>query len=160
MSGEGEIFCLIETGEAPDGALCLGHGPNLAERDHNLKLTLVDAAKISGLTEAALRTEAAKGTLVISRIAKKDFTTLAEIERMFEQCRVPAKESVYGLEQPAATQAEKSRMPPIGKSKTAEDDLALDAALMRARKLKEGLPTTSPANTRRNAGNVRYLKSK
>jgi hypothetical protein len=83
--GDGGIFCLIEKTEAGDGCAALGHGPNLAERDPNLKLTLADAAKICGLTEAALRTEAGKGNLAISRIAKKDFTTLAEIERMFEQ---------------------------------------------------------------------------
>ncbi len=38
MTSTDEVFGLIETGEAPDGALCLGHGPNLAERDRNLKL--------------------------------------------------------------------------------------------------------------------------
>ena len=35
--------------------------------------------------------------LVIERIAGKDYTTLANIERMRELCRVPQKESVSGF---------------------------------------------------------------
>src|SRR6202048_1227904 len=43
------------------------------------------------MTEAGLRREGARGRLVIERIAGKDFTTLANIERMRELCRVEAK---------------------------------------------------------------------
>jgi hypothetical protein len=40
------------------------------------------------MTASGLRREAARGRLVIERIAGKDYTTLANIERMREQCRV------------------------------------------------------------------------
>jgi hypothetical protein len=40
-----------------------------------------------GVTAATLRREAARGNLVIERIANKDFTTLAAIDRMRELCR-------------------------------------------------------------------------
>src|SRR6478609_8294988 len=40
------------------------------------------------MTASGLRREAARGRLVIERIAGKDFTTLANIERRRELCRV------------------------------------------------------------------------
>jgi hypothetical protein len=40
------------------------------------------------MTSSGLRKEALRGRLVIERIAGKDFTTLAHIERMRELCRV------------------------------------------------------------------------
>jgi hypothetical protein len=43
------------------------------------------------LTASSLRREAARGRLVVERIAGKDYTTLANIERMRELCRVEAK---------------------------------------------------------------------
>src|ERR1700730_461633 len=43
------------------------------------------------MTAAGLRREGTRGRLVIERIAGKDFTTLANIERMRELCRVEAK---------------------------------------------------------------------
>jgi hypothetical protein len=49
------------------------------------------------MTASGLRREAAKGRLVIERVAGKDFTTLAEIENMRALCRVPQKESVSGF---------------------------------------------------------------
>jgi hypothetical protein len=46
------------------------------------------------MTESGLRKEAAKGHLVIERVAGKLYTTLADIERMREICRVEAKARV------------------------------------------------------------------
>jgi len=43
------------------------------------------------MTASGLRREAARGHLVVERIAGKDYTTLANIERMRELCRVQAK---------------------------------------------------------------------
>ena len=43
------------------------------------------------MTASGLRREAARGRLVIERIAGKDYTTLANIERMRKLCRVEAK---------------------------------------------------------------------
>src|SRR5258708_20899881 len=48
------------------------------------------------MTAAGLRREAARGRLIIERIAGKDFTTLANIEQMRELCRVPQKDLVSG----------------------------------------------------------------
>ena len=43
------------------------------------------------IAASGLRREAARGRLVVERIAGKDYTTLANIERMRELCRVQAK---------------------------------------------------------------------
>src|SRR6266436_6622882 len=43
------------------------------------------------MTASGLRREAERGRLVIERIAGKDYTTLAHIERMRELCHVEAK---------------------------------------------------------------------
>jgi hypothetical protein len=43
------------------------------------------------MTASGLRRERARGRLVVERIAGKDYTTLANIERMRELCRVEAK---------------------------------------------------------------------
>src|SRR5438477_8232471 len=48
------------------------------------------------MTASGLRREAARGRLLIERIAGKDYTTLASIERMRELCRVEAKVSDSG----------------------------------------------------------------
>jgi hypothetical protein len=58
--------------------------------DHPLRLE--DAIKYGfpygGMTVSGLRREAARGRLVIERIANKDFTTLRNIEEMRKSCRV------------------------------------------------------------------------
>ncbi|OSI74982.1 hypothetical protein BSZ21_05345 [Bradyrhizobium canariense] len=63
--------------------------------DAPLRLSI--AAKLAfpdgSMTASGLRREAARGRLRIWRIAGKDFTTLNEIKRMMELCRVPAKEA-------------------------------------------------------------------
>src|SRR5262245_27963199 len=43
------------------------------------------------MTAAGLRREAARGRLIIERIAGKDYMTFANIERMRQLCRVEAK---------------------------------------------------------------------
>jgi hypothetical protein len=43
------------------------------------------------MTEAGLRREGVRGRLAIERIAGKDYTTLANIDRMRELCRVETK---------------------------------------------------------------------
>lgn len=62
--------------------------------DAPLRLSI--AAKLAfpdgSMTASGLRREAARGRLRIERIANKDFVTLAEIKRMRELCRVPARE--------------------------------------------------------------------
>jgi hypothetical protein len=58
-------------------------------------LRLAVAAKVAfpdgSMSASGLRREAHRGRLVVERIAGKDYTTLANIERMRELCRVQAK---------------------------------------------------------------------
>lgn len=58
-------------------------------------LRLADAINIAfphgGMTVSGLRRERDRKRLIVERIAGKEFTTLAHIERMRELCRVEAK---------------------------------------------------------------------
>jgi hypothetical protein len=56
-----------------------------------LEIAATIAFPDGSMSAAGLRREAARGRLVIERIAGKDYTTLANIERMREICRVDAK---------------------------------------------------------------------
>lgn len=65
--------------------------------DRDTPLRLADAIKIAfpkgGMTVSGLRRERDRNRLIVERIAGKEFTTLAHIERMRELCRVEAKVS-------------------------------------------------------------------
>jgi hypothetical protein len=89
------------------------------------RLRLADAASLSGLTLSGLRNEARRGRLVVWRVAGKDYTSLAEIDRMFEKCRLIQKE-------PAP------RSGPRGSSETGNIKKALAAARETAKKLRNG----------------------
>jgi hypothetical protein len=67
--------------------------PDQVTPDTPLRLGVAAAIAFpdGSMTAAGLRREAARGRLIIERIAGKDFTTLANIERMRELCRVEAK---------------------------------------------------------------------
>jgi hypothetical protein len=77
----------------------------------NTPLRLADAVKIAfpmgGMTVAGLRRERDRNRLVIEKIAGKEFTTLAHIERMRELCRVEARGLDFSLRPPAETRAER-----------------------------------------------------
>ena len=73
------------------------------------------------MSASGLRREAARGRLVIERIAGKDFTTLANIERMRELCRVEARGRDFGVAPPAMGSQ------PFGSSKTQGDSTPRDA---------------------------------
>ncbi len=92
---------------------------------------------------SALRSEARRGRLAIWRVAGKDMTTLAEIERMVEQCRVKQCLPVSGSSPPRTTE------PRSGSSRTDDGELALASALQLAQRLKQSLQPTSPASTTR-----------
>jgi hypothetical protein len=70
------------------------------------------------VSASSLRREAARGRLVIERIAGKDFTTLKNIERMRELCRVPQKESAFGFGQKSGTSMAPSASVRCGSSET------------------------------------------
>src|SRR5579862_2617754 len=67
----------------------------------NTPLRLSAAAALAfpdgSMTASGLRREGARGRLVFERIAGKHYTTLANIERMRELCRVQQKESASGF---------------------------------------------------------------
>src|ERR1700683_4424879 len=75
--------------------------PRKEEIEPTTPLRLSVAAALAfpdgSMTASGLRREGARGRLVIERIAGKDYTTLANIERMRELCRVSPKESDSGF---------------------------------------------------------------
>src|SRR5437764_3717708 len=87
----------------------------------NAPIRLSLAAKLAfpdgSMTASGLRREAARGRLTIERIAGKDFTTLDEIKRMRELCRVQVKELDCSNES-GDTAAEHLSPKPSGSSKT------------------------------------------
>ena len=132
--------------------------------DTPLRLAQAAAAAFpgGGMTARGLRREAARGRLVIERVAGKDYTTLAAIKRMRELCRVAVKVRDSGCAAPAATGAAASATPPSGSLSTAAISKARAAGSTIAAALSARSPTTSPASTsiRRRKGNVIPLQSR
>src|SRR5579862_9598073 len=88
----------------------------------NTPLRLSAAAALAfpdgSMTASGLRRECARGRLVVERIAGKDYTTLANIERMRELCRVEVKVPGCGSENAADEQhSGSSEMETIKKSR-------------------------------------------
>jgi hypothetical protein len=130
-----------------------------ADVDDTAPLRLADAAAIAfpngGMTAAGLRREAKRGRLVVSRIAGKDYTTLADIRGMIEQCRVNPKARTSGCVLPAAPGN------PFGASKTETSESARAAALASLNRLSKSCGNTSPTNTKsRASNNLTPIKSK
>lgn len=132
----------------------------LASLDDPLRLKVAAALAFpdGSMTASGLRREAARGRLVITRIAGKDYTTLRAIQEMRELCRVPPKAPACGSALRERTDQEST--PPSGSSGTPGVSLALASALRIADELSKPLPTTSPANTKRRAGTVIPLSSR
>jgi hypothetical protein len=140
--------------------------PTRSEIGKDMPLRLAVAAAIAypdgSMTASGLRREAARGRLVIERTAGKDYTTLADIERMRELCRKPPKDRAYGSAGNGETDRGPSRIPPCGTSATmADTKKALDAALTIVDTLRKSSPNTSPASgsTGRRAAPVIRLRS-
>jgi hypothetical protein len=86
------------------------------------------------MTASGLRRECARGRLVIERIAGKDYTTLRNIGRMRDLCRVENLVRVSGCSPPTAeVTAISSR--PFGASKTVDTNTAQAMALRIADRL-------------------------
>src|SRR5689334_13615062 len=88
--------------------------------DAPLRLSVAAAIAFpdGSMSASGLRREAARGRLVIERIAGKDFTTLANIERMRELCRVETRVQDCGSA-PRAARRGRSLPTPSGSSSTA-----------------------------------------
>ncbi|WKA29342.1 excisionase [Bradyrhizobium roseum] len=88
----------------PDTPLRLEVAARLAFPDGSIKI-------------AGLRREIARGRLEYEVIAGKQFTTLADIKRMRERCRVKAKDLAFTSAQHSTRTALSERMP-FGSSET------------------------------------------
>jgi len=130
-------------------------------------LRLEDAAKLGfphiHMTASGLRTEAKKGRLALYRVAGKDFTTLADIERMKEKCRIQERASASTSREQGATAKASSLNAACGAFETDASKSALDSARARLttlRNSKTPLPTTSrPSGKSHATATVIHLKS-
>lgn len=138
-------------------------GKTPPEIDPDTPLRLRMAAEIAfpngGMTESGLRREAERGTLVIERIAGKDFTTLAAIKRMRELCLVRQKESASGSGKSVGT-AKAGSARPHGSSGTETSKSAQAAVVKIAQGLKKRSPTTSRHATGRTPASVIQINFK
>jgi hypothetical protein len=99
---------------------CAVASPDQVTPDTPLRLGVAAAIAFpdGSMTAAGLRRESARGRLIIERIAGKDYTTLANIERMRELCRVEAK--VHGSTLGNAASAPPSGLSSIVAAKSAQ----------------------------------------
>jgi hypothetical protein len=111
------------------------------------------------MTAAGLRREAKRGNLAVTRIAGKDYTTLADIKEMMEKCRVQPKEHVSGSV-PPGVRRDASPMPRPGSSSMPGANTPLASALMAVERLKNRSLTTSPENTNQSGGTVTPIRSR
>jgi hypothetical protein len=96
------------------------------------------------MTAAGLRREGLKGRLVIERTAGKDYTTLANIKRMRELCRVPERVSDSGCAEYDGAPMAGSLTMQSGSSVTDNIKKAHTAALMIVEELSGHSQPTSP----------------
>jgi hypothetical protein len=111
-----------------------------AEITPDTPLRLADAVKIAfpmgGMTVAGLRRERDRRRLIIEKIAGKEFTTLAHIERMRELCRDEARELGSSSKPPAVAKVDRSPTKQPGSSETTVGTSAQAALQMRLRPLR------------------------
>jgi hypothetical protein len=107
-----------------------------------LEIAAMLAFPDGSMTASGLRREAARGRLVIERVAGKDFTTLRNIEKMRDICRLYRKELDFGSAGNAETRKDGLRTPPSTSSETADISRARAAAEMTVAKLKESWKRT------------------
>lgn len=110
---------------------------NMTEDD---PVTLKEACHVvfrDTITPWTLRAEAARGRLTISRIGKRDFTTLREARELLERCRVEH-------EAPASTS---TRNESNGSSEMASDSSARAALRQTLERLKKPSKATSGKST-------------
>src|SRR3974390_488922 len=121
----------------------------LPEIKTDTPLRLAVAAKIAfpdgSITASSLRRENQRGRLEIERIAGKDYTTLANIERMRQLCRVERKPSDSGCD-PNGVTATVTSVTLAGSSSTATSISPQAALRARLRQHKPNSPTMSRQN--------------
>jgi hypothetical protein len=123
--------------------------PNEIGKDDPLRLDVAASLAFpdGSMTASGLRNEHKRGRLVIMRIANKDYTTLANIEKMRELCEVPPKDPACGSVNRNMTKPESSLTMPSGSSEMESIKKAHAAALATVEQLSASSRTTSPENT-------------
>lgn len=112
------------------------------------------------MTVSGLRRERDRGRLAVEQIAGKDYTTLAAIDRMREQCRVAPKAQDFTSNRPGSIPRDALSKRPYGSSGTGSANAAQAAARKTLEELKKPSPTISPQSTRSNGPqNVVPMKS-
>src|SRR6476659_4763959 len=116
--------------------------PSQVTPDTPLRLSVAAALAFPdrSMTASGLRREAARGRLVTERIAGKDYTTLANIERMRELCQVQVRAPGCGSEGAAGEQHS-------GSSEMAATKKARAVLRTILSERSEHSPNISPANT-------------
>jgi hypothetical protein len=135
------------------------------DKRRSAPLRLAVAARVAfpdgSMGAAGLRKERDRGRLATEMIAGKEYTTLAEIERMRELCRVQRKAPDLSGSRKAARPMEHSKARQDGTSKTGDSDSALALAELAAMRLKNGsLPTLPKSTPRRGSATVTPIRSK
>jgi hypothetical protein len=102
-----------------------------------------------GMGARGLRREAARGRLVIYRVAGKDYTTRQDIKDMLQQCRAADRGRDSTCANLDATAADASAMAPSGSSSTGDTSAAQAAARTIVQQLRESSRTTSRKSTSR-----------
>jgi hypothetical protein len=119
-------------------------------------IRLTEAAERFKLSVRALRKEADRGRLAVSRVGGKDWTTEKAVLEMFERCRVAPKEPASISDRLGSERGDST--PPSGSSSTEDAKLAQDATRALIERLKAGSPNTSPPSTSRKGASVVFLK--
>jgi len=117
---------------------------------------------------SSLRREHKKGRLAIYRVAGKDCTTLADVERMKELCRIQEKAPASTSSELGETRAADSSNAACGASEMDAAKSALDSARARVTALRQSQapnsktpspPTSGPNGKSRATATVVHLKS-
>jgi hypothetical protein len=127
--------------------------PSRDKIDVDTPLRLSVAAALAfpdgSMTASGLRREAGRGRLVVERIAGKDYTTLANIERMRQLCRVERKAPTSGFAQIDVTPPDGSSAGQPGPSSTTASSSAQDALRAKLKLRNASSPNTSAPSTDR-----------
>src|ERR1700738_4953650 len=123
--------------------------PEQVTPDTPLRLGIAAALAFpdGSMTASGLRREAARGRLVVERIAGKDYTTLRNIEEMRKKCRDQVREPDCGSNPQPTHPTAGFAGTPIGSSEMDRAKSARAALHKIARAPSAPSENTSPANT-------------
>ena len=142
---------------------CIGMQQEIPSYPPDRPLRLAVAARAAfpdgSMTVSGLRREARRGRLVVERIAGKDYTTLTNIERMRELCRVEVRAPAFGCNHPDERREVSSSSAPCGLSETVELSGALARARAKFERLKEYSHPTLAKRSPRESGNATLQRS-